>query len=103
MGLRLSRGILEMWLGFFAWYRGLAEGGTVAGEPVAVAAAFPEHAVRHSAAGQTLDTATLAFAVAVVGTVVVGKAMPVRPASPRSQLQEPALPLRLTSRSPPTQ
>ena len=44
--------LFSMWLGFFAWYRGLALGGTVRVEPGPAVPAVHQHAVRRAAAGR---------------------------------------------------
>jgi drug/metabolite transporter (DMT)-like permease len=65
-----------MWLGFFAWYRGLALGGTVRVSQVQLVQPFLSLLFAVPLLGETLDPLTLAFALAVVATVVVGKKMP---------------------------
>ena len=75
--------VFSMWLGFFAWYRGLALGGTVRVSQVQLVQPFLAMLFAAPVLGERLDAATLGFALAVVATVFVGRAMPVgRPASP---------------------
>ena len=75
--------VFSMWLGFFAWYRGLALGGTVRVSQVQLVQPFLSMLFAVPVLGERLDAATLAFALAVVATVFVGRAMPVsRPATP---------------------
>ncbi|TFY98275.1 DMT family transporter [Ramlibacter humi] len=71
--------VFSMWLGFFAWYRGLAMGGTVRVSQVQLVQPFLSMVFAVSLLGETLDAVTLAFAVAVIATVFIGKKMPVRP------------------------
>jgi drug/metabolite transporter (DMT)-like permease len=68
--------LFSMWLGFFAWYRGLALGGTVRVSQVQLVQPFLSLLFAVPLLGETLDPLTLAFALAVVATVVVGKKMP---------------------------
>lgn len=74
--------LFSMWLGFFAWYRGLALGGTVRVSQVQLVQPFLSLLAAVPLLGETLDPLTVAFALAVVATVLVGKKMPVaaRPA-----------------------
>jgi len=75
--------VFSMWLGFFAWYRGLALGGTVRVSQVQLVQPFLSMLFAVPVLGERLDAATIGFAVAVVATVFVGRAMPVsRPATP---------------------
>jgi drug/metabolite transporter (DMT)-like permease len=71
-----------MWLGFFAWYRGLALGGAVRVSQVQLVQPFLSMLFAVPVLGERLDAATVGFALAVVATVFVGRAMPVgRPAA----------------------
>ncbi|KQT12584.1 DMT family transporter [Ramlibacter sp. Leaf400] len=78
--------VFSMWLGFFAWYRGLAMGGTVRVSQVQLVQPFLSMVFAVPLLGETLDATTLAFALAVIATVFIGKRMPVRP----QPSQEPA-------------
>ena len=69
--------LFSMWLGFFAWYRGLALGGTVRVSQVQLVQPFLSILFSVPLLGETLDALTLAFAVAVIATVFIGKKMPV--------------------------
>jgi drug/metabolite transporter (DMT)-like permease len=71
-------GVFSMWLGFFAWYRGLAEGGTVRVSQVQLLQPFLSMLFAVPLLGESLDAVTLAFALAVIATVFAGKKMPVR-------------------------
>ena len=70
--------VFSMWLGFFAWYRGLAEGGTVRVSQVQLLQPFLSMLFAVPLLGERLDAVTLAFALAVIATVFAGKKMPVR-------------------------
>jgi drug/metabolite transporter (DMT)-like permease len=72
--------VFSMWLGFFAWYRGLALGGTVRVSQVQLIQPFLGMLFAVPLLGETLDAPSLAFAAAVVATVFVGRKMPVRAA-----------------------
>jgi drug/metabolite transporter (DMT)-like permease len=69
--------LFSMWLGFFAWYRGLAIGGTVRVSQVQLVQPFLSLLFAVPVLGERLAPATLAFSLAVVATVVVGKRMSV--------------------------
>jgi drug/metabolite transporter (DMT)-like permease len=74
--------VFSMWLGFFAWYRGLALGGTVRVSQVQLVQPFLSMLFAVPLLGERLDLPTVAFALAVIATVFLGKKMPVhvRPA-----------------------
>lgn len=73
--------LFSMWLGFFAWYRGLALGGTVRVSQVQLVQPFLSLLFAVPVLGERLDPATVGFALAVIATVFVGKRMPAhRPA-----------------------
>jgi len=72
--------VFSMWLGFFAWYRGLALGGTVRVSQVQLVQPFLSMLFAVPLLGETLDATTLAFALAVIATVFIGRKMPVQPA-----------------------
>ncbi len=69
--------VFSMWLGFFAWYRGLALGGAVRVSQVQLVQPFLALLFAVPVLGERLDTATLAFALAVIAVVFVGRKMPV--------------------------
>jgi drug/metabolite transporter (DMT)-like permease len=77
--------VFSMWLGFFAWYRGLALGGTVRVSQVQLLQPFLGMLFAVPLLGERLDALTLGFAVAVIATVFIGKKMPVRAASSHHQ------------------
>ena len=70
--------VFSMWLGFFAWYRGLALGGTVRVSQVQLIQPFLGMLFAVPLLGESLDALTLGFAFAVIAVVFVGKKMPVR-------------------------
>jgi drug/metabolite transporter (DMT)-like permease len=73
--------VFSMWLGFFAWYRGLALGGTVRVSQVQLIQPFLGMLFAVPLLGETLDAMTLGFALAVIAVVFIGKKMPVRKAA----------------------
>jgi drug/metabolite transporter (DMT)-like permease len=70
-------GVFSMWLGFFAWYRGLAMGGAVRVSQVQLVQPFMSLLFAIPLLGEKIDTMTLGFGLAVIATVFVGKKMPV--------------------------
>jgi drug/metabolite transporter (DMT)-like permease len=70
--------VFSMWIGFFAWYRGLAIGGAVRVSQVQLVQPFLSLLFAVPLLGETLDAITLGFAVAVIATVFIGKKMPVK-------------------------
>ncbi len=69
--------VFSMWLGFFAWYRGLALGGTVRVSQVQLVQPFLSMLVAVPLLGEKLDVVTVGFGLAVIATVFIGKKMPV--------------------------
>ncbi len=69
--------VFSMWLGFFAWYRGLALGGTVRVSQVQLVQPFLSMLFAVPLLGEQLDAVTVGFGLAVIATVFVGKKMPV--------------------------
>ena len=69
--------LFSMWIGFFAWYRGLAIGGTVRVSQVQLVQPFLSLLFAVPVLGEHLAPATVAFSLAVIATVFVGKRMPV--------------------------
>jgi len=68
--------LFSMWLGFFAWYRGLAWGGTVRVSQVQLVQPFLSMVFAVPLLGESLDTVTVGFALAVIAVVFIGKKMP---------------------------
>ncbi|MEO5846128.1 MAG: DMT family transporter, partial [Caldimonas sp.] len=69
--------VFSMWLGFFAWYRGLALGGTMRVSQVQLLQPFLAMLFAVPLLGERLDAATVGFALAVVATVLLGRWMSV--------------------------
>jgi drug/metabolite transporter (DMT)-like permease len=68
--------LFSMWLGFFAWYRGLALGGTVRVSQVQLLQPFLALLFAVPVLGERLEPVTLLFSLAVIATVFIGKQMP---------------------------
>jgi drug/metabolite transporter (DMT)-like permease len=75
-------GMFSMWIGFFAWYRGLALGGALRVSQTQLLQPFLSILASIPLLGEPLDAVTLGFAIAVVGTVVVGKKLSQPQAAP---------------------
>jgi drug/metabolite transporter (DMT)-like permease len=75
-------GLFSMWIGFFAWYRGLAMGGALRVSQTQLLQPFLSILAAVPLLGESIDMLTLGFAGAVVATVVAGKKLSqARPAS----------------------
>lgn len=70
--------VFSMFLGFFAWYRGLALGGVARVSQLQLLQPFCTLLLGMALLGEPFDVATLGFAVLVIGVVYVGRRMPVR-------------------------
>jgi drug/metabolite transporter (DMT)-like permease len=68
--------LFSMWLGFFAWYRGLALGGTVRVSQVQLLQPFLALLFAVPVLGERIEPVTLLFSLAVIATVFVGRKMP---------------------------
>ncbi|MDT8993054.1 DMT family transporter [Curvibacter sp. APW13] len=66
-------GVFSMWAGFFAWYRGLAWGGTLRVSQLQLLQPFVSMLAAVPLLGEALEASTILFALAVVATVLVGK------------------------------
>ncbi len=75
--------VFSMWLGFFAWYRGLALGGTVRVSQVQLLQPFLSLMFALPVLGEALDTTTLLFGLAVTLTVLLGKRTSIQTHTPR--------------------
>ena len=71
--------LFSMWLGFFAWYRGLALGGMVRVSQVQLVQPFLALLFAVPVLGETLDATTVVFSLAVIAIVFIGKKMPTHP------------------------
>jgi drug/metabolite transporter (DMT)-like permease len=69
--------LVSMWIGFFAWYRGLALGGTMRVSQVQVLQPFLSMLFAVPLLGERLDAMTVVFAAAVLAVVWLGKRQPV--------------------------
>jgi len=72
--------VFSQWLGFFAWYRGLALGGTVRVSQVQLLQPFLSMVFAVPLLGERLDLLTVGFGLAVIAVVFVGRKMPVHAA-----------------------
>ncbi len=68
--------LFSMWLGFFAWYRGLALGGTVRVSQVQLIQPFLALVFAVPVLGETLAPSTVLFSLAVIATVFLGRRAP---------------------------
>jgi len=82
--------LFSMWIGFFAWYRGLAQGGTVRVSQVQLLQPFMSMVFAVPLLGERLDALSVGFALAVIATVFVGRRMPVG-RSPATPVLSPAV------------
>ena len=76
--------LFSMWLGFFAWYRGLALGGPVRVSQVQLVQPFLALLFAVPVLGERLDAVTVLFSLAVIGVVFVGRRMPAQAPKPGS-------------------
>ncbi len=74
--------LCSQWLGFFAWYRGLALGGTVRVSQVQLLQPFLSMLFAVWLLGESIDAVTWGFGLAVIATVIIGRRMAVQPAWP---------------------
>lgn len=73
--------VFSMWIGFFAWYRGLDWGGTVRVSQALLLQPFFSMLFATFLLNEVLDSLTLGFAFAVILTVFIGRKMPIRQAT----------------------
>ena len=76
--------VFSMWMGFFAWYRGMAWGGTLRVSQVQLLQPFVSILLSVPLLGEQLRPATLGFSVAVMACVWLGRRMAVGAARRRS-------------------
>lgn len=69
--------LFSMWLGFFAWYRGLTLGGVVRISQVQLLQPFLALLFAVPVLGEKLEPVTVLFSLAVLAVVFVGRRMPV--------------------------
>lgn len=82
-------GVFSMWLGVFAWYRGLALGGTVRISQVQLLQPFLSMLFAVPLLGEHLDALTLGFGLAVIAVVFLGRRQAVH-RSPAPPLIQPS-------------
>ena len=70
--------LFSMWLGFFAWYRGLALGGVLRVSQVQLLQPFLSLLFAVPVLGERLEVSTLLFMLLVIAVVYIGKRMPVQ-------------------------
>ncbi len=73
--------VFSQWLGFFAWYRGLALGGTVRVSQVQLLQPFFSMVFAVLLLGERIEPSTLGFAAAVILVVFIGRKMPLQRAA----------------------
>jgi drug/metabolite transporter (DMT)-like permease len=78
-------GLFSMWIGFFAWYRGLALGGALRVSQTQLLQPFISILAAIPILGESLDLVTLGFAGAVVATVFMGKNLATSPPPMRAK------------------
>jgi drug/metabolite transporter (DMT)-like permease len=69
--------VFSMWLGFFAWYRGLALGGVVRVSQTQLLQPFLALLFAVPVLGEKLEPLTVLFSLAVIAVVFLGRRMPV--------------------------
>ncbi len=67
--------VFSMWMGFFAWYRGLAWGGTLRVSQVQLLQPFVSILASAPLLGERLEAGTLGFSIAVMACVYLGRRM----------------------------
>jgi len=70
--------LFSMWLGFFAWYRGLVLGGVMRVSQVQLLQPFLALLAAVPLLGERLEPSTVGFALAVAAVVFAGKRLPLR-------------------------
>ncbi len=70
--------VFSMWLGFFAWYRGLALGGVVRVSQTQLLQPFLALLFAVPVLGERLEPLTVLFSLAVIAVVFLGRRMPVQ-------------------------
>lgn len=83
--------VFSQWLGFFAWYSGLALGGTVRVSQVQLLQPFLSMLFAVPILGERLDLLTVGFGLAVIAVVFVGRKMPTHAIEPSPSPQPATL------------
>jgi drug/metabolite transporter (DMT)-like permease len=65
--------VFSMWLGFFFWYKGLAQGGVARVGQVQLLQPFLSLLFASLMLGEQLEASTLAFSLAVIATIAIGR------------------------------
>src|ERR1700761_515246 len=73
----------SMWMGFFAWYRGMAWGGALRVSQVQLLQPFVSILLSVAVLGEHLRPATLGFSIAVMACVYLGRRMSIGAPRPR--------------------
>ena len=73
--------VFSVWLGFFAWYRGLQLGGMMRVSQIQLLQPFLSMWLAVPLLGEALDAVTVAFSLAVMATVFLSRRMAVVPAA----------------------
>ncbi len=73
--------VFSVWLGFFAWYRGLQLGGMMRVSQIQLLQPFLSMFLAVPLLGEALDGMTVAFSLAVMATVFLSRRMAVAPAA----------------------
>ena len=76
--------MFSMWMGFFAWYRGMAWAGPLRVSQVQLLQPFVSILLSVPLLGERLRPATLGFSIAVMGCVYLGRRMSAGAPRPRS-------------------
>ena len=76
--------LVSMWLGFFAWYRGLQLGGMLRVSQIQLLQPFLSMALAVPLLGEAVDAPTIGFALAVMGTVLLSRRLAAAPPQPCS-------------------
>ena len=74
--------LFSMWIGFFAWYRALALGGTVRVSQVQLVQPFLTLLFAAPILGEPLEVVTVVFSLAVIAVVFAGRRMPIQTRRP---------------------
>ena len=89
--------LFSMWLGFFAWYRGLALGGLMRVSQVQLLQPFLSLLFAVPVLGERLDVTTVLFAAAMLAVVTLGKRIP-NANSSSIALPNPSIPINTNPR-----
>jgi len=81
--------LFSMWLGFFAWYRALALGGTVRVSQVQLLQPFLSIIAAVPLLGEAVDASTILFLLAVMGVVFASRRVAAAPPSFTSASRRP--------------